>query len=76
MKPQELVQLANKAIARWNDPDLPELPGLPVVKIVASKLVSELKIHPQIFAAYLGTTSSNKHVYNIPAHAIIEFYEK
>ncbi|MBW4666472.1 MAG: hypothetical protein KME60_03250 [Cyanomargarita calcarea GSE-NOS-MK-12-04C] len=74
MKQSKLVELANKAIARWNDPDLPELPGSPVVKIVASKLASELEIHPQVIATYLGTTSSNKHVYNIPASAIIEYF--
>jgi hypothetical protein len=72
MKPQELIELANKAIARWSDPKLPKLPGTPVVNVVALKLEEEIELHPQVIGTYLGTTGRGKYVYSVPAHAIIE----
>jgi hypothetical protein len=72
VKPYELVELANKAIARWGDPNLPKLPGTPVVNVVALKLKKEIELHPQVIGTYLGTTGRGKHVYSVPAHAIIE----
>jgi hypothetical protein len=74
MKQSVLVELANKAIARWNDPNLPKLPGKPIVKVVSSKLANELELHPNVIGVYLGTTSKGMHTYNVPAHAIIKYF--
>jgi hypothetical protein len=73
MNIEQLESMANEAIARWEDPLLPKLPGEPVVQIVQSTPLTEQFPIP---CQYLGRNGKGLHVYNLDAKNILQHLDR
>jgi hypothetical protein len=60
MKIEELEQLADNAIARWENPNLPKPPGEPTVKFCSPTRGTDLL--PGLTAQRIGTTRAGMEV--------------
>jgi hypothetical protein len=71
MTPEQLKEEAKLSISRQNTNPF-KRNMVPVVQVKLRQMLENSEIYPNIAAEYLGLSHTGYHVYNIPAHSILE----